>query len=95
MLKGIPPGADLSKIPLAKNPDGSPPNFMDPPSLVAEAYSVILILMITSFTIMALRLYSNILSHRKLLVDDCKLYCSSFPNSSNEAEANRLKIFAS
>lgn len=73
MSMGIPPGADLSKIPLLPNPDGSPSNFDDPPNLTTETYSVTILLMVISTVILPLRLHANFKTYRKLAIDDCEL----------------------
>ncbi|ROT37822.1 hypothetical protein SODALDRAFT_324317 [Sodiomyces alkalinus F11] len=39
-MDALPPGADLSQIPLAENPSGAPPNFTDGPSLIVAVQAV-------------------------------------------------------
>lgn len=70
-MSAIPPGADLSKIPLAANPNGDPPNFVNPPSQEATVLEVGLILATISTTIVVLRLVTNMRVVRKLGLDDC------------------------
>jgi hypothetical protein len=70
MSQNIPPGTDLSKIPLAANPNGNPPNFADPPSQEVIAKAVGLPLAIIAFLFVLLRLISNFKMARKLSLDD-------------------------
>lgn len=70
-MSAIPPGADLSKIPLALNPTGEPPNFVDPPSQGATAFAVGLTLATISLFFVMLRLATNLRVVRKLALDDC------------------------
>ena len=71
----IPPGTDLSKVPLLPNPDGSPPNFVNPPSLKVATYSVSVILMVATIGLVLLRLRTNLKLHKKFGVDDCESPC--------------------
>lgn len=71
MAAAIPPGADLSKIPLAPNPDGSPPNLVNPPSQSDLPLAVGLPLALISFCFVLLRLATNFKHVRKLGLDDC------------------------
>lgn len=68
----LPPGADLSKIPLMPNPNGDPPNFVNPPSRYPLAIGVGLPLAIISFLCLVLRILSSLKTMRKLVIDDCK-----------------------
>ncbi|MCJ1325777.1 hypothetical protein MMC10_002440, partial [Thelotrema lepadinum] len=52
-------GIDWSSIPVGPNPDGSPPNFIDPPSLAPAVFVVGLVLTIVSVTVVSLRLFTN------------------------------------
>lgn len=72
MTSQLLPGADLTKTPLLPNPNGSPPNFDDPPSLKAATYSVTLIVITLSLALLALRLRTNLKIHKKLATDDCE-----------------------
>lgn len=71
-MNTIPPGTDLSKVPLAPNPNGDAPNFVDPPSQAATVLAVGLPLAIISTHVVALRLATNYRSTRILGVDDCE-----------------------
>lgn len=70
-MSGIPPGADLSKIPLAANPNGDPPNFVNPPSQGATVLAVGLTFAVIGFSFVMLRIYTNLRVVHKLKVDDC------------------------
>lgn len=70
-LAQLPPGTDLSIIPLAPNPNGDPPNFVDPPSQEKISLGVGISLMILALFALALRLVSNLRYTRKLALDDC------------------------
>jgi hypothetical protein len=71
----IPPGTDLSKVPLGVNPNGSPPNFVDPPNLIASVQGVGISLAVTTFVLLCIRLRVYIKLNRGLVIDDgaCKL----------------------
>lgn len=68
----IPPGTDLSTVPLAPNPNGNLPNFVNPPSQADTVLGVGLPLVIISTFVVAVRLATNFRSARKLGLDDCK-----------------------
>lgn len=70
-MAAIPPGTDLSTIPLAPNPNGSPPNFVDPPSLANTILGVAIPLMVISTILVGIRLATNFKNTRKLGLDDC------------------------
>ena len=65
---------DPSKIPLAPNPSGAPPNFENPPSLHDTKTGISIALIIIGAVFLAFRLGTNLKLHRKLCLDDCKLY---------------------
>ena len=67
----IPPGTDLSTIPLGQNPNGQPPNFTNPPNQEWLVLCVGLPLIITSCMFVALRVATNYKVARRLLIDDC------------------------
>lgn len=67
---------DISKIPLATNPSGAPPNFIDTPSLKTTMLSVGLTLITLSITFIILRLVTNVKHTRKLAIDDGKTLLS-------------------
>lgn len=60
-MDALPPGIDPSQVPLAKNPSGAPPNFVDPPSLLIAVQSVGIILAAISLMLVISRF---ILGHR-------------------------------
>ena len=68
----IPPGTDLSTVPLAPNPNGDPPNFINPPSQAGITLGVAPPLIIISTIVVAVRLVTNFKSARRLGLDDCK-----------------------
>ncbi|CAG8981794.1 hypothetical protein HYALB_00004737 [Hymenoscyphus albidus] len=69
-MSSIPSSTDLSKIPLALNPNGDPPNFNNPPSLEPAVLGVGISLMVISFSFLALRLFTNLKLVGKLGLDD-------------------------
>lgn len=77
----IPPGTDLSQIPFVANPDGSPPNFVDPPSLKAVTYAVTIILMVISFLLVLFRVRIHLAGHSKFAFDDCELDSTQISSS--------------
>lgn len=76
-MAALPPGTDLSTIPLTPSPDGHS-NFVDPPSLAPTIVGLSIILIIISLTFLTARIYANLRSSRKHTLgwDDCK-----FPHS--------------
>ncbi|KAI1754032.1 hypothetical protein F4782DRAFT_494801 [Xylaria castorea] len=70
MSAEIPPGTDLSQIPLLPNPDGSPPNFIDPPSLEGVTIAVSTILLAASTILVPLRLRTNHKIYGRFAFDD-------------------------
>ncbi|KAJ2995732.1 hypothetical protein NUW58_g1189 [Xylaria curta] len=70
MSAEIPLGTDLSQIPLLPNPDGSPPNFIDPPSLEGVTVAVSTILLVVSTILVPLRLRTNYKIYGKFAYDD-------------------------
>jgi hypothetical protein len=72
-LTSLPPGTDLMTIPMAVNPHGQPPNFVDPPSLKTPMLNVGITLIVVSGPLLTLRLYANSKHSRKLYLDDSKI----------------------
>jgi hypothetical protein len=70
MSVAIPPGTDLSKVPLGVNPNGSPPNFIDPPNLIASVQGVGVSLAAVAFVLLAIRLRVYVRLNRGLVIDD-------------------------
>ncbi|KAL8696317.1 MAG: hypothetical protein Q9201_007722 [Fulgogasparrea decipioides] len=69
-MESIPPGANLSSIPLALNPNGGPPNFFDSPSLLPAVTGVGLTMIMTSGIFVIVRLFTNIKHTSKMGLDD-------------------------
>lgn len=69
-MDSLPPGIDFSKVPLALNPNGNPPNFVDPPSLDAVVLAVGITLIALSSCMLILRLFANFKHTGKLGLDD-------------------------
>ncbi|KAI1657939.1 hypothetical protein F4813DRAFT_64600 [Daldinia decipiens] len=55
-MDALPPGIDLSQVPLAANPNGDPPNFVNPPSLISTVQAVGITLGLISLVLVILRL---------------------------------------
>lgn len=81
-MAAIPPGTDLSSIPLTHNPNGDPPNFVNPPTQAAIALAVGLPLAIISACFVSVRLITNFKIVHKLGPDDCTWKYQRLPNSS-------------
>ena len=62
---------DLSKIPVGINPNGDPPNFVNPPSNHATVVGVGVTLSVISLFFVILRLTTNSTIAKKLGLDDC------------------------
>ena len=70
MSTQIPPGADLSKIPLQKNP-AVKSNFVDPPTLAPAVTGVGITMTTIAVVFVLMRLTANMRSARKIGWDDC------------------------
>jgi len=70
-MASLPPGVDPSQIPLAVNPNGDPPNFINPPSLAPAMLEVGVTLIIISRILVILRLVTNLKNTGKLGLNDC------------------------
>lgn len=79
-MNSLPPNVDLSKIPIKSNPNGDPPNFIDPHSLAHAISAVGITLIVISSIFVFVRLATNFRYTGKLGLDDCKwvLIFSSF-----------------
>lgn len=67
----LPPGTDLSTIPLVAPPPGMSSNFVDPESLANTIMAIgILMLVLTAFVVIV-RLFTNYYGTRGLGLDDC------------------------
>jgi hypothetical protein len=73
MAAALPPGMDLSKIPLMPNPSGAPPNFVNPPDLMGAVLGVGIALMVLSGILLIFRLVTNYKISR-ITFDDCTSY---------------------
>ncbi|KAL8736079.1 MAG: hypothetical protein Q9181_002577 [Wetmoreana brouardii] len=78
-MESNPPGADLSSIALALNPNGDPPNFADSPSLLPAVTGVGVTMIITSGILVILRLFTNIKHTGKMALDDCMFVLNRLP----------------
>lgn len=70
-MESLPPGIDPANTPIAPNPNGDPPNFIDPPSLGPAVLAVGLTLIISSSVFVTLRLITNFKTVGRLGLDDC------------------------
>lgn len=70
-MDSLPSGIDPSTIPIASNPNGDPPNFIDSPSLAPAVLGVGIALIIISGIFVMLRLITNLNNTGKLALDDC------------------------
>lgn len=77
MEKLIPPGLDLSKIPIGLPPTGVSPNFVNPQTLAPVILAVSAVILILTITFVILRLYSNSHAERRFGYDDCASAISS------------------
>lgn len=71
-MDSLPPNIDPSRIPIALNPNGDPPNFVDPPSLAHFISAVGMTLIVISALFVIVRLATNLKHTGKLGLDDCK-----------------------
>ena len=75
MESSIPPGFDLSKIPIGSPPTGVAPNFVNPQTLAPTILAVSIVILVLTIAVVFLRLYARLYSHstveRKLGYDDC------------------------
>ncbi|KAH6644886.1 hypothetical protein C7974DRAFT_408532 [Boeremia exigua] len=61
---------DLTKVPLAANPSGAPPNFDNPSTLVDEAWVTGVVLVVLGRLCLAFRLGTNLKLSKKFCLDD-------------------------
>ena len=61
-------------MPLVPNPDGSPPNYIDPPSLAPAMTGVGVSLTVVTAFLVIIRIFTNTKSVRGIGVDDSR-YC--------------------
>ena len=70
-MTAIRPGTDLSTVPFAPNPNGNPPNFVNPPSQANIVFGVAIPLIFVSTVLVGIRLATNFKNTRKLGIEDC------------------------
>ncbi|KAK3385912.1 hypothetical protein B0H63DRAFT_473829 [Podospora didyma] len=70
MSAELPPGMDLSMIPLAANPSGAPPDFDHGPSLEPVVLGTGITFIIISSLMLMLRFYTGLKKSRRLFADD-------------------------
>jgi uncharacterized protein YPO0396 len=66
----LPPGLDLSHIPLAANPNGSPPNFDHGPSLRPLVIGLDVMMIVVSALFVGIRTWVNCRQLSKIMLDD-------------------------
>ncbi len=76
----IPPGVDPATIPLSTPPDGQLPNFVDPPSQIANVLGTGISFGLISLIFVALRIFNNISVAKRLAVDDCECSLNALLN---------------
>lgn len=70
-MASIPPGIDLSKIPMAPPPPGINSNFVNPESLATPAIVIGVSMLVMTAFVVIVRLFSNYHAARGLGWDDC------------------------
>jgi hypothetical protein len=63
---------DLSQIPLAPNPSGAPPNFIDLPTLLDSVIGTGVALIVVASVFLAFRLVTNLKLAKRVCLDDSK-----------------------
>jgi hypothetical protein len=71
-LMNFPPDTDLMSLPMAINPNGDPPNFINPPSLKNTMLGLGVALIAISGPMLILRLIANWRHSKRLYMDDSK-----------------------
>lgn len=71
IMERIPPDVPLSSIPLGVNPDGSGPNFVNPPTLAPVVTGIGVTIATVSTLFVAARLTSKFYTTRVFSLDDC------------------------
>lgn len=71
MTDEIPPGTDLTFIGLKPNPNGQPPNLIDPPSHATLILGSGIALIAVSSIAVSVRFATNLRFTKKLGIDDC------------------------
>lgn len=70
-MSALPPGVDLSKVPLAPNPNGNPPNFTGGPSLQPAILGTGITFMTISIAFVIVRIGTGLINTKRLHLDDC------------------------
>ena len=78
MGDALPPGTDLSKIPMAPNPSGAPPNFDHGASLAGAVRGVGVTMAVITFGLLVIRLRVYVKANHKLMWDDSESTINSF-----------------
>ncbi|PSN65481.1 hypothetical protein BS50DRAFT_575474 [Corynespora cassiicola Philippines] len=86
----IPPGTDLSQVPMGPNPSGAPPDFEHGPSLIGgvQGVGISLAVVTTAFLITRLRVYVKL--NRGLVLDDVFLLIAYVMALSYTVQASTL-----
>ncbi|KAH6637849.1 hypothetical protein C7974DRAFT_149182 [Boeremia exigua] len=69
-VSNLDPGMDLMTTPMAPNPSGEPPNFVNPPSLKNATLSVGVLLIVISGFMLTLRLFAKWKHSKEFHLDD-------------------------
>ena len=77
-MASLPPGTDLSQIPLSPPPTGRVSNFVNPPSLAHVTEGVGGFLIALETVLLILRTYSNIKTVGRVRFEDCIAEPSKF-----------------
>lgn len=88
----LPPGVDLSKIPLSPPPKGLVSNFINPPSLAPVAEVVGGLLIAIETILVLLRTCTNWKSFGKLRLEDCMWKAFIWVDTSRCAHTYRIQI---
>lgn len=70
-MASLPPGIDLSTIPLAAPPPGATSNFINPESLATTFMGIGVFMLVLTAIVVIVRLFSNYRATRGLGWDDC------------------------
>ena len=78
----LPPGIDLSKIPVMKPPPGMTSNFINPPSIGNTIIIVTVIFVTLMLGFVVVRIYTRGFLNRSFGLDDCEQLCQVLPTIS-------------
>lgn len=79
---------DPSKIPLAPNPNGDPPNFNGGPNLETTILATGMLLVLFSASAVAIRFYTGFNLSQKYFIDDCTIYTEKICHQDMETIAD-------